>query len=164
MEYSLERLKKCMCTDGFVDYDSVDLSGIDEDMIPILIELNEKDWVTCYSCSGHMEEIKKCGTWNAYIAFHLDNNTPPPNIPLYDLKDKKHNYSEKKELGKYNGYFYYWYGDKTKNEQEQEKERKELMKELLEWAKGLPVNDKYVSRTKIEDGWLIYDGMKLFEI
>ena len=42
MEYSLERLKKCMCTDGFVDYDSVDLSGIDEDMIPILIELNEK--------------------------------------------------------------------------------------------------------------------------
>lgn len=160
MEYTKERLKKCLALDeSLVNY--IDVDDIDEDLIPILIELNEKDWVTCFSCSGHIEQIKNSGRWESYIVFHTDNNTPPPNIPLYDLKSKK---SKKYENEKgYNGYFYYWYGDKKKSEEEQEKERKQLMDDLLDWAKALPVNNKYIASTYIEDGWVIENGMRLFE-
>jgi hypothetical protein len=144
--------------------DFVNVDEIDEELIPLLIELNEKNWVTTFSCSGHKEEIENEGRWNAYIAFHLDNKVAPPNVPLYSLKKSKNKYSEKKELGNYNGYFYYWYGDKNKSIEESEEERKQLMADLLDWAKKLPVNDKYEASTYIKDGWVICDGMKLFEV
>ena len=163
MEYTKERLKKCLAMDeSLINFVNVD--EIDEDLIPLLIELNEKNWVTSFSCSGHKEEIEKQGRWNAYISFHLDNKVAPPNIPLYDLKKSKNKYSEKKDNGELNGYFYYWYGDKTKSIDESEKERKQLMNDLLEWAKKLPVNDKYKASTYVKDGWMYNDGMKLFKV
>ena len=112
-----------------------ELVDIDEDMIPILTELNKKGYYTTDCCSGHKEQIEKNGYYRAYISFEYK---VPDNIPLY-TKSKN--------------YCYYWVGNSSKKTtvEEKENERKQLMNDLLEWAKNLKQNINTLKIKKTED-------------
>lgn len=116
MEYTIERLKKCMpLTEGTYE-------EIDKDMIPILTELNEKGYLTYYSCQGHVRD----GNFDAYITFMEKYNFPEE--PFYSAK----------KVARIGGYVYRWHGVKRDTDEESENGRKILMAGLLEWAKNLP--------------------------
>ena len=127
MEYTKERLCNCLDKFNFDNIETEDLvNEIDEEMIPIITELNEKNWITCGCCSGHLEQIKQTGTYSIYICFSDLLNELPKNPP---------------KINKYNNYSFNWIGNKNKSIDENEKERKQLIKDLLKWAKNLPVNN-----------------------
>lgn len=91
------------------------LGEIDEGIIPILIELNKKNYKTIFSCEGHTNNK---GHWEAYLGLYGGYNLSPPNY-----------YEHRKEKRCGNDY-YYWEGYG-------EKERLNNLDELLKWAKGL---------------------------
>lgn len=132
------------------EYDS-----IDEEMIPILIELNKKGYYTTMCCSGHLEQIKDIGRYGAYLDFKRPYKLNPP---LFNI--------EKKSNGKYseilNDKCYRWNGDTKGSIEEKENDRKKLMNELLEWAKGLDKCD-WVEKEYAKDGWVYLDGVKTFQ-
>lgn len=141
MEYTKERLFNCLDKFNLDNIPTEEIvEEIDVDMIPIITELNEKNWITYGCCSGHLERIKQVGTYNAYICFSNMLNTDPPTDPPRVTRKMK---------GSYN-----WIGNKKKSVEENEKERQQLMVDLLEWAKSLPVNNDlsgyYKEKEKIE--------------
>jgi hypothetical protein len=132
-EYTIERLKKAI--EKFkmsnLTVDEI-VEDIDKDMIPIIIELNEKNWITEGCCSGHLEQIEETGWWSAYLCFSNFLKNEPKDIPLFDLNKKKN-----KNFSKFDNkisYSYFWSG-------KEEKDRKQLMNDLLDWSKKLPVNN-----------------------
>ena len=125
---------------------SGEYEGIDEDLIPILIELNEKGYKTSMSCSGHLAQIESIGRYESYLAFENP----------YDFKPLPPRYS------KTTGQTYYWYGDKNGSIEEKENDRKRLMEELLEWAKRLKECD-WIEKDYAKDGWIYLNGEKTFE-
>ena len=134
MEYTIERLKNCIKCNDYRGFDS-----IDKDMIPILIELNEKGWKTSYCCSGHIEEIERSGYWNAYISFS-NKLKKVPDIILFKEKTRKES-----KNGMYNKFekgsnSFYWYGSNNKKMsiKEKEQERKQFINNLFNRVKELP--------------------------
>lgn len=128
--YTLDRLRKCLfSTNGYP------LESIDEDMIPIITELNERGYYTTYCCQGHPNNKTR---WSAYISFN-NNYDFPINVPLWEYGKSslvKH-YSRKLINSSLNSAFYYWFGSKSKKI-DQESERKELMNTIYKWACSLP--------------------------
>lgn len=170
--YTLDRLKKLLAEVEFEEYVFVSLcageskkwaesnkdrfmedmintykqyDGVDEDLIPVLTELNEKGYKTSMSCSGHLEQIKNNGQYMAYISFREP----------YDL-------GKVPRCNKNNKTLYKWYGNKNGSIEEKENDRKQLMAELLEWAKRL---DKcnYNKGDFFKDGWIYLKGEKTFQ-
>lgn len=164
-EYTIERLKNTVCKYEFckcvlhyqmamIDVDKKlwdnlweELNGIDEDLIPVLTELNEKGYYTNSCCSGHLEGIEKHKSWQIYLSFEDD----------YDLKDIPLKKNKK-------GCIYSLeYDGKKKSVEEINEERLKVIEKLLEWAKGLPkceIENSY----KIKNGWVMYDDNKLYKI
>lgn len=172
MKYTRERLNKILSENAFKEYEFFMLcagkrkseidkekkdfikdicekyNSIDEEMIPILIELNEKGYMTDFSCSGHLEEIEKDGRYNVYLVFHNLYNIDIKEIPFL-------------ENCKIEGRIINWYGNKNGTIEEKENDRKRLMKELLEWTKKL---DKCNSKDYyIKDGWIYLGNEKSFQ-
>ena len=164
MEYTKERLKKIICEYEFckcvyyyqmamVDIDKQlwndlwnEFDEIDDDLIPVLIELNEKGYRTDGCCSGHLEQIEKYGTWQIYLSFEND----------YDFKDIP---LEKNKNGTYK---LEYKGNKKKSVQEKNEDRLKAISDLLEWAKKLPkVENNYF---RIENGWVIAGDEKIYNM
>lgn len=120
--YTLERLKNCMDL-GFIE---VGYENIDEGMIPILTELNEKGYITEHSCEGHVKD----GFFDTYISF-LN--------PHGDFDDSNLEYS-KKDVSRIIT-TYRWTGV-FDNDEDAEKCKQEVLEYLGEWSKGLPVREK----------------------
>ena len=162
MEYTKERLKQTICEYEFckcvnlyqmamVDFDKSlwdsiwdELDDIDDDLVPVLIELNEKGYRTDGCCSGHLEQIEKYGTWDIYISFQK----------IYDFKDIK--------LNKNGIYKLEYEGNKKATVQEKNEVRLKKIDELLEWAKKLPKIED--NDFKIEDGWVTVYGEKIYDV
>lgn len=179
MEYTLDRLKKILINNDFVECEFIILcSGkrdpnftkesftkdvienkcydeIDEDLIPILIELNEKGYKTSMSCSGHLHQIENNGRYESFINFKRPYEFSKP-IPLFNKEKSKNKYSE------IFGNSYKWYGNKNGSNEEKENDRKKLMKDLLEWAKGLE-ECNWVEKDYAKDGWIYLGGEKVFQ-
>lgn len=128
--YTLDRLKKCLfSTNGYP------LESIDEDMIPIITELNERGYYTMYCCQGHPSKDRR---WSAGITFNNIYDFPI-SVPLWENNKSssvKH-YSRKSINHSLNRSSYYWFGS-TSKKIDQESERKELMNTIYEWACSLP--------------------------
>ena len=127
MEYTIERLKKCMpLTEGTYE-------EIDKDMIPILTELNEKGYRTIYCCQGHVKD----GAYITYLTFERQCVFSKP-IPVYHIgADKKNKHTKISKSKLFGGDVYHWFGSKNKTDEELELERKELIEKLTEWAKTI---------------------------
>ncbi len=134
-KYTIKRLEKCM--DCCNDYRGI--KSIDKDMIPILIELNEKGWKTNFCCSGHKEKIEKNGNWDAYITFSKKIKSIP-NLIMFESRTKK-----EAKNGKYSRFEkgfngFYWYGSSSNkmSVEEKELERKQFINDLFNCVKELP--------------------------
>lgn len=130
-EYTMERFLKSI---GGL-HDSI---PFDDEMIPIVTELNEKGYRTYVCCQGHTKKGLNCRGWNGYIGF-VDKYEFAKQPPLYRVGVKYHSlvgaYSEIKK-----GRIYYWIGSKSKKMgyEEREKERQQWIADMLVWAKELP--------------------------
>lgn len=138
-EYTIERLKKCMpLTEG-------NYEDIDKDMIPILTELNEKGYKTMFCCQGHVEDC----TYITYLTFYRKHIFSEP-IPVFEVTNSRTNSKNKHtKIGKSNfgGITYHWFGRICKTDKEAEIERKQLIKELMEWAKRLePIENNLIKK------------------
>ena len=127
MEYTIERLKKCMkLTQGTYE-------EIDKDMIPILTELNEKGYKTVFCCQGHVND----GIYSTYLTFERQYVFSEP-IPVYHIgTNGKNKHSKISKSRLFGGDVYYWFGSKKRTDEESEIERKELMERLTKWAKRI---------------------------
>lgn len=166
-EYTIERLKRTVCEyefckcacfykmamlDEFINkqlWDNLwdELNEIDEDFIPVLIELNEKGYYTNSCCSGHLEDIEKYGTWQIYLSFEDE----------YDLKDIP------LEKNKNEIYDLKYKGNKNATIQEKNEDRLKVLEKLLEWAKRLPECEKK-SDYKIKDGIVMFGDEEIYRI
>lgn len=114
---------------------------IDKGFRPIIKTLNEKGWITCYCCEGHIDKLtKKSERWSSYIAFKEVYNFPIP-IPLFPIRKKgepkskiKGCYSELHKTKK----IFHWYGSKGTTMLEKEAERIKWLNDFKEWAEKLP--------------------------
>lgn len=134
-KYTLNRLSKCIAKCN--DYRG--LSSIDKEMIPILIELNEKGWETTFCCSGHKEQIENSGYWNAYITFSKKIKKIP-DIKLFEARTRKDSKNGKYSRFEKNFNGFYWYGSNNKKMsiEEKERERKQFINDLFNCVKELP--------------------------
>ena len=127
---TIKRLKNATRLDNSIPFD--------EEMIPIITELNEKGYKTYVCCQGHIYKDLNCRGWHGYVGF-VDKYEFAKQPPLYRVGIKYHSlvgsYSEIKK-----GRIYYWFGSKSKkmNLEDRENERKEWIKNMTEWAKSLP--------------------------
>ena len=87
-------------------------NNIDEGMIEILIELNDKGYKTIGCCEGHLQD----DYWHGYICFAY-----PYKFPVYP---KDFSAMRKRESYEWNG--------------KDEKSRQEFLDGLKDWAKMLP--------------------------
>ena len=129
MEYSLKQLK------NYIPLSKRDI--IDEEMIPILCELNSKGYKTKFCCQGHTEE-EHLNRTNVYIVF-ADNYDFAIDYPSIERKGNK---KYTKKVVRNNNLrlpltLYFYTSRKTSVEQ-QEKERQEFIKSIFEWSKALP--------------------------
>ena len=95
---------------------------IDEGMIDILIELNQKEYKTIFCCEGHLNENNQ---WNGYIGFAY-----PYKFSIYPK-----NFASTKKRA-----YYYWDG-------KGEESRQEFLNGLLKWAELLPVKSPIEKKT-----------------
>lgn len=92
------------------------IQNIDNGMIDILLTLNEKGYLTCQCCEGH---LRNDSTWSAYIGFLF-----PYKFSFYPI----HLYTKNKRK------YFYWGGVG-------EEERQNALKEILAWANSLPMHE-----------------------
>lgn len=172
MEYTKERLKKTICKYAFCRtveldmkfppitenkdwyiklWDAIweELDDIDDDFVPVLTELNEKGYYTDGCCSGHLEKIEKYGTWNIYLSFWY----------IYGFKDMPLKAGKNKAMfcAEYNG-------SKNASIEEKNKARLDKLDELLEWAKKLPFCEESKLDYRIEDGWVMFQNRKIYDV
>lgn len=96
---------------------------IDEGMVDILIELNEKGYRTIYCCEGHCKDDVKKGKayWEGYLAF-ADKYIFKEYPPMFYKYTRNRSY-------------FYWEGNG-------ENSRKQFLDEVYKWACCLPTRDK----------------------
>ena len=91
---------------------------IDEGMVDILIELNEKGYTTIFCCEGHLNNKER---WEGYIAFDRTYNFTEYPMGFYKFNNHRR--------------FFYWRGVG-------EESRQEYLENLLRWARTLPTREK----------------------
>lgn len=107
---------------------------IDKGMWDILIELNRKGYKTVCCCEGHTDRER---AWNAYLLF-AKGCVPNVLPPLYYIYQKGEQRTVKRH-SEIRDKAFYWYGTKSKKYtiEMSEQERRELLSDLLKWAKEL---------------------------
>lgn len=139
MNYDLKTLM------SLIDIDRKTAKEFDEEMIPIIIELNSKGYKTLFCCQGHIDECQ-CIDYDyrmcTYIAFAEKYN--------FDIQPPEY---ERKGNSKYTKLWLrtphstlncsikmclYFYSSRKTPLEQREEERKEYMEKLFEWVKALP--------------------------
>ena len=131
----------------------INYNEIDVEMRPIIKTLNDKGWTTKYCCQGHWNEKLNC-YFGSYLGFNV--KVPKeyfPQLPTFPFKDDDRyissykspitvvgcGYKNKIKNMEYNNTFY-WRNSQYKrmSREEKDREHEQFIKELTEWANGLP--------------------------
>ncbi|MEK4025299.1 hypothetical protein [Sporosarcina sp. FSL W7-1283] len=109
------------------DCSSISCTGrvvkVDEMILPTIIELNKKGWITKFCCSGHL--------YNTYIDTYIYFKNTPPTIPdNFDFRDDAIYYKSKK-----------FNSSSRPNNLKRLNQLFDINRELYKWAIGLPIKE-----------------------
>lgn len=120
----------------------INYNEIDEEMRPIIKELNGKGWETMFCCQGHWYNEKNSIS-GGYLLFKKEIEDKylirlkcmiekPTDKPQSKIRVGNYHWEGNRTL--------YWYGNNYKRvtREEKENENKKVLAEILEWAKELP--------------------------